>query len=437
MPVYKHVAASQKRSKRKAEQLLSDEEDDLSASDNSDASQDDADSDSGSDQTDSDDDDSADEDDGLGGVDDVLGEDDPRPPPKGFPNALEALENQVVSSALLVAAAAAAGGESGAEAAKGTGADDEDDDDEELPLICVVCPNKVLKKGKMTDVHLASKDHKRRFARFSAHVQADDFPPEFALSDARWVSSQLDKAVIERLSMQTLVGGKKAGTARAPAAVEEEKKEEVKPATPAKKGKGKEKATTPAAVAASTSAPSSAAGTPAKASNAARKAEAVAVAEKEGISVREQLRRAKKDKEAKRAQRKKDKNERVKRRKLEKGEDIPARPPTKRFVEKVKPTEDEIAARQAWKKARDEAKAAGQPVPPRPVLAYEHGGKAPARLVQQHEQKKEAFEAKVKAKGQGGGGETRKRERKERRKDKAAAAAAAAAAKGDEVLAEV
>ncbi|GAA5928271.1 hypothetical protein JCM3775_000562 [Rhodotorula graminis] len=428
MPVYKHVAASQKRSKRKAEQLLSDEEDDLSASDNSDASQDEADTDSGSDQTDSDDDDSADEDDGLGGVDDVLGEDDPRPPPKGFPNALEALENQVVSSALLVAAAA--GGESGDEAAKG-GADGDDEDDEELPLICVVCPNKVLKKGKMTDVHLASKDHKRRFARFSAHVQADDFPPEFALSDARWVSSQLDKAVIERLSMQTLVGGKKAGTATAPAAVEEKKEAVKQPETPAKKGKGKEKATTPAAAAAaSTAAPSSAADTPAKASNAARKAEAVAAAEKEGISVREQLRRAKKEKEAKRAQRKKEKNERVKRRKLEKGEEIPARPPTKRFVEKIKPTEDEIAARQAWKKARDEAKAAGQPVPPRPVLAHEHGGKAPARLVKQHAQKKEAFEAKVQG---GGGGETRKRERKERRKDKASAAAA----KGDEVLAEV
>ncbi|GAA5847201.1 hypothetical protein JCM9279_006135 [Rhodotorula babjevae] len=428
MPVYKHVAASQKRSKRKAEQLLSDEEDDLSASDNSDASQDEADSDSGSDQDDSDDDDSADEDDGLGGVDDVLGEDDPRPPPKGFPTALEALENQVASSALLVAAA---GGESGDEAAKGDGAVGEDD--EELPLVCVVCPNKVLKKGKMTDVHLASKDHKRRFARFSAHVQADDFPPEFALSDARWVSSQLDKAVNERLSMQTLVGGKKAGTAPAPAAVAEKKVEEVvaQPQTPAKKGKGKEKAT-PSAAATSTPGPASAAGTPAKAVNAARKAEAVAAAEKEGISVREQLRRAKKDKEAKRAQRKKEKNERVKRRKLEKGEEIPARPPTKRFVEKVKPTEDEIAARQAWKKARDEAKAAGLPIPPRPVLAYEHGGKAPARLVKAHEQKEKAFEAKVKAKVQGGG-ETRKRERKERRKDKAAAAAA----KGDEVLAEV
>ena len=351
MPVYKHVAASQKRSKRKAEQLLSDEEDDLSASDNSDASQDEADSDSGSDQDDSNDDDSADEDDGLGGVDDVLGPEDPRPPPKGFPTALEALETQVVSSALLVA-----GDESGDEAAKGGDGDDEDD--EELPLVCVVCPNKVLKKGKMTDVHLASKvrpppslalrptpaapqradllpppppslssrprpqDHKRRFARFSAHVQADDFPPEFALSDARWVSSQLDKAVIERLSMQTLVGGKKAGTAPAPAADEETKVEVKEPATPAQKGKGKEKAT-PSAAVASTPAAASAAGTPAKAANAARKAEAVAAAEKEGISVREQLRRAKKDKEAKRAQRKKEKNERVKRRKLEKGEEIP------------------------------------------------------------------------------------------------------------------
>ncbi|GAA6050998.1 hypothetical protein JCM3770_005362 [Rhodotorula araucariae] len=421
MPVYKHVAAQQKRSKRKAEQLLSDEDDDnSSASDASDASEDESGSRSGSDDDDEDSDsDSEEEDDGLGG-EPPLGEDDPRPPPAGFPTALDALETQVVSSAALVPT------DGDADAAL---------DEDELPLICVVCPNKVLKKGKMTEVHLASKDHKRRLARFAAHIQSEDFPEEYKLSDARWVSSQLDKKVIERLSLQTQVGGKKAGTvkpaaaaAAAPAKKETEvKAAEDKPQTPAKKGKGKEKATpggdaTPAKGA--PAAPSSAAGTPAKVPNAARKAAAVAAAEKEGISVREQLRRAKKEKEAKRAQRKKEKNERLKRRKLEKGEEIPSRPPPKRFVEKVKPTEDEIAARQAWKKARDEAKAAGKPIPPRPVLAYEHGGKVPDKVRQEAERRAKAFEKKVADKSEG-----KKKERKERRKSKGT--------KEDEVLAEV
>ena len=61
-----------------------------------------------------------------------------QPPPPGYPTAAAALEMPIVDTAL-------AGGE------------EKLAEDDEAPLICVVCPTKVLKKGKMLEVHLGSK----------------------------------------------------------------------------------------------------------------------------------------------------------------------------------------------------------------------------------------------------------------------------------------
>lgn len=60
------------------------------------------------------------------------------PPPPGFPTAQAALEDPIVDLAL------ATGEEKLAE-------------EEDAPLLCVVCPSKTLKKGKMLEVHLGSK----------------------------------------------------------------------------------------------------------------------------------------------------------------------------------------------------------------------------------------------------------------------------------------
>ncbi|GAA5974314.1 hypothetical protein JCM11641_006730 [Rhodosporidiobolus odoratus] len=355
MPLYKTIAKQQRRNKRKAEQLLSDEESD--ASDASDASQSDNDdlSASGSDE---DSDDGLEEDDGLGGASAApLDENSPRPPPAGFPTAAEALENPVASTASLIAAMKQVEGEAATEA--------DDEDEEEAPSVCVFCPNKVLKQGKMTEVHLASKDHKRRLARFKAHLESANFPTDHRTADARWVSSMLDKLVLERLSLQTQVGGKKAGTVKStPAST-------TSPAKPS----------TSTSTAAPSSPSSDSTAPAAERKTLASKAALIAAAEEEGTSVREQLRREKKERNVKkreRKDRKAEKNERIKKRKVEAGEKVLPHVPSKpKFVEKIRPTDDEIAQRQAWKKARDEAKAAGKPVPARPVLAYEHGGKIP------------------------------------------------------------
>ncbi|GAA6010915.1 hypothetical protein JCM10207_003988 [Rhodosporidiobolus poonsookiae] len=368
MPVYKQIAKQQKRAKRKAEALLSDEDDGSSASDSDNASVA-SDSDEGSSDGDSDDEE---EDDGLGGAgaNAPLDEDAPRPPPEGFPTAQDALDNPVASTASLVKAMKDAEGDASGES--------DDEDEEEAPLVCVFCPNKVLKKGKMTEVHLASKDHKRRLNRFKAHLNSPNFPAEHLTSDARWVASQLDKAVLERLSLQTQVGGKKAGTVKPAAAPSASTSTPSKPST-------SKAASTPSA--ATPSKPSTSIATPSKKpSTAEAKAAAIAAAEEAGTSVREQLRQQKKEQqEARNAKKrvrkeaKKDKNDRIKKRKVDNGESINPHIPSKpKFVQKIRPTDDEIAKRQAWKKARDEAKAKGLPAPPRPVLAYEHGGKAPA-----------------------------------------------------------
>jgi hypothetical protein len=72
-------------------------------------------------------------------------------------------------------------------------------------------------------------------------------------------------------------------------------------------------------------------------------------------------------------------------------------PPKRKFIEKVKPTEDEIRLRQEWKKARNEAREKGLPAPPKPVLAYEFGGNVPDAVV-----KKAEREAKKAEKEQNG-----------------------------------
>lgn len=153
MPLFKQVTAQQKRSKRKAEALLSDEEGNDSSSDEELLDSDSGESGSGSDESDSEVE--GDEDEELLGPEEdddeepqVLDEDEPRPPPAGFPTAKAALENTVASTAALIAEMDAEKGEDGKT---------EEDDEEEAPLVCVVCPNKILKPGKMVEVHLASK----------------------------------------------------------------------------------------------------------------------------------------------------------------------------------------------------------------------------------------------------------------------------------------
>ena len=159
MPLFKQVTAQQKRSKRKAEALLSDEEGNDSSSEEELELSSDEEEGSGSGEDESEDGDEVDDSVGSAGEGDsddeeqdlVLDEDQPRPPPAGFPTAKEALENTVASTAALIAEMDAEKGEE----AKGGAEDDEEE--EEAPLVCVVCPNKILKPGKMVEVHLASK----------------------------------------------------------------------------------------------------------------------------------------------------------------------------------------------------------------------------------------------------------------------------------------
>ncbi|GAA5842797.1 hypothetical protein JCM3766R1_007164 [Sporobolomyces carnicolor] len=395
MPLFKQVAAQQKRSKRKAEALLSDEEDNDSSSDEEQLDLGSSDE-SGSDFEGDEDEDFVGSDDAEDDDDEepeVLDEDEPRPPPVGFPTAREALDNTVASTALLIA-------EMDAEK---SGDEKEDDDPEEAPLVCVVCPNKILKPGKMVEVHLASKDHKRRFNRFKVHVESPEFVADHLDADARWVASQLDKAVLARLSAQTQLGGKKATAAAAAAtpAVTTETKLPAEPQTaaavapsPAKKDKVTETAPEP--------------------SNPTKK-QIAQEAEASGVSVREQMRQKwkaeKKERAKKRKTAKKEKFEERKRAKIEKGEKpepfISSKP---RFVEKIKPTAEEIEIRQKWKQERNEAKAKGLPPPPKPVLAYELGGKVPVEKKAAPSKKDKAGSGAAKGKG----AKTDKRQKKKK-----------------------
>ncbi|GAA6014173.1 hypothetical protein JCM11491_004128 [Sporobolomyces phaffii] len=431
MPLFKQVTAAQRRSKRKAEALLSDEEGNDSSSDedrlDSDAS---ASDDSGSDEDEDEDEDEDDEVLGSASEDDdeepeVLDEDEPRPPPVGFPTAHEALENTVASTAALIAEMDA---EKGDDAAASGG-----EDDEEAPLVCVVCPNKILKPGKMVEVHLASKDHNRRFNRFKVHVDSPEFVAEHRDADARWVASQLDKAVLARLSAQTQLGGKKA----AAAAAAETKPTPSTSASVADAEQG--------AVDSESAAPAKAAPRASKNDKKERVAQEAAAS---GVSVREQMRQKwkaeKKDRAKKRKLAKKEKFDERKRAKVEKGEKpepfISSKP---RFVEKIKPTAEEIEIRQRWKAERNAAKAKGLPPPPKPVLAYELGGKVPvvtnkskqgkAATTPKKKQKQEVVDgsspAATKAEGKGKGDEQKKKKKEK--------STGAKTPKGDAVLPEV
>lgn len=293
--MYKHVAKQQKLNAKNLEAHMSDED---SSGDEEDVQMLQQPSVSGS-ESDSDDEEDDDEDEELLPVDEDNEEEEEEaealaPPPPGFPTAQAALEDPIVDLAL------ATGEEKLAE-------------EEDAPLLCVVCPSKTLKKGKMLEVHLGSKvrlsfalsfrrekctdkmnviqDHKRRLTRFRAHITSAEFPSSDLEMDARSVSSQLDALVLARLSLQTQLGGTAATSNSAPAP--------------------------------------SAAGTAsteeeAKVEAAMTEAERLkAEAEKEGISKRQLLREKKHQKVASQRMAKKEKKERLKTRAEKKGEELP------------------------------------------------------------------------------------------------------------------
>ncbi|GAA5872026.1 hypothetical protein JCM3774_006584 [Rhodotorula dairenensis] len=440
MPVYKHIAAQQKKQER-ADKLRaqkrrrgeddqglatstvvgwsdedSDDDEDDDEEEDSDAEsdgsdQDDVDEDEDEDEEDEDEEmatgdedaDQSDEDEGL--VMDANDPTIPRRPPAGFPSAEAALADPIASSVHILPPEERPATKKAGEAAQ-DGAEDEEAD---LPLVCVVCPNKLLKKGKMVQVHLGSKDHLRRLARFRSHLASADCPAAHKTADARWVSSELDRQVFERLSRQTELGGKKAGTIKAKAAGDGGKAEEndVSAKDEAQsKGKGKvSAATTPAA--------STPAARPLK-----RKADAVSKADADGTSVREQIRLQKKERNQRRKEAKREKAERMKAsKKAQAGQDeakeesgaiqmaLPpkshATKPKRRFIEKAKPTAEEIQLRQAWKEQRRVAREAGLAEPPKPLLAYEYGGsldKVPKAVRDRYEKMQAAYERGDKAK---------------------------------------
>ncbi|KAK4697375.1 hypothetical protein P7C70_g8222, partial [Phenoliferia sp. Uapishka_3] len=191
--MYKHVAKQRKLTDSNKEARLSDEDD---LSDDDDPSSDEA--ATASEGSDSDSDFGEDEDvilpasAILSDEEEVADTIELKEPPKGFPSAEEALKNPI------------------AEPEK-----EEGEGDDDVQPVCVVCPSKALKRGKMLDVHLASKDHKRRLNRFTAHVQSADFPATSLPLDARAICVQLDTIVFNRLSEQTLHGGPSTSAAKA------------------------------------------------------------------------------------------------------------------------------------------------------------------------------------------------------------------------------
>lgn len=74
--------------------------------------------------------------------------------------------------------------------------------------------------------------------------------------------------------------------------------------------------------------------------------------------------------------------------------------PKRRFIEKAKPSAEEIKIRQDWKEARRKARAAGLAEPPKPILAYEYGGdlsKVPKAVQNRHDKLQAAYERGDKA----------------------------------------
>lgn len=164
--MYRHFSKQRKLAAKGKQPLLSDEEDDDSSDEENVPQQhtgnivvqDSADenSDSGADSDSADEDD---QDDKMLPASDLEEESDSSdetellPPPPGFPTAQEAIENPICAQAPTTA----------------TEPDAAPADDADTPLICVVCPSKVLKLGKMLEVHLASKvSWSKRFSTFEA-----------------------------------------------------------------------------------------------------------------------------------------------------------------------------------------------------------------------------------------------------------------------------
>lgn len=75
--------------------------------------------------------------------------------------------------------------------------------------------------------------------------------------------------------------------------------------------------------------------------------------------------------------------------------------PKRRFIEKAKPTAEEIQLRQEWKEKRRVARAAGLAEPPKPLLAYEYGGNldnVPKAVRNRYDKMQAAYEKGEKAK---------------------------------------
>lgn len=74
--------------------------------------------------------------------------------------------------------------------------------------------------------------------------------------------------------------------------------------------------------------------------------------------------------------------------------------PKRRFIEKARPSAEEIKQRQEWKEARRKAQEAGLAEPPKPLLAYEYGGdlsKVPKAVRDRHDKLQAAYEKGEKA----------------------------------------
>lgn len=205
--MFRHVQKQRKLAESNKELQLSDE--DSSGNSASEGEEDSASEQSGS-EDESGDEESGDEEEGSEGEESAGQEEEEEllPPPPGYPTAEEALKNPIAlpdSDGLATA---------------------------DIVPVCVVCPSKALKPGKMLEVHLGSKvrpvlplpsssqltnatqDHTRRLKRFTSHVLNTSFPSSSLAVDARSISAQLDTIILARLSAQTQFGGPSAPTKR-------------------------------------------------------------------------------------------------------------------------------------------------------------------------------------------------------------------------------
>ncbi|KDE09460.1 hypothetical protein MVLG_00362 [Microbotryum lychnidis-dioicae p1A1 Lamole] len=305
--MYKHVAKARRLAASNKEAVMSDEsesEDDLEQDVSSQASG----SGSGSEEGSEDEEEGSDEDEGEGSDDDDEQDEAEAltPPPLGYPTAEEAGKDPIVTVP---------------REAGDTAADAEVGEDK---MLCVVCPTKKIKKGRMLEVHLASKDHKRRLERFQAHIAKADFPASSLAVDARQISAQIDNLLIQRLTLQTLTGG--------PTPAEQSKKDKEAAASKPKSKAAEE--------------------------NARIKTQA----ELEEISKREAIRAVKREKHAKLRQAKAEKRARKRAAKKEKAikktmtaKELKQPKNKEKYKPKPKPSPEEIQQRQALKKVKRDA----------------------------------------------------------------------------------